>query len=572
VKTRFPFVFLLGAVVGLWGLGWGLPSPARFRAFPMAMTPEVAAEFSDAWTKLYARIKQAHVELKGEPETYVHGVEEVAPGWTFPPPNLLNSFRALLLQSTNPDEKKTFIILAQMHPRKLELKPLYAQYGGAFVYSLGAFLELGSILRAVTVVSDMGHYLQHPEDMGRMYRWGRLYMILFSLATLWVIYDMGRRLGDEETGLWAAVFFCLSPIVVLNSHLIKPHPIGAFWCLAALRFTLLALEKGQRRDYLLAGVCFGIGAGASSPFAAFSWLPLLAWLERRRQKKAGLREFWSVVASGAIAGAMFFVTNPYLMIEPKDFLWDFTVYVPHGEARGGTVAGFLALMGRAWGSLGAALSSLVLAGLGLAAFRKERAPRVVACVTLAMFAALWLLFGRFYTFGLNASGIHYYVPLFAPACLLAALTLKRVPKPWRAVLLAVVLIDTGARGGAVLINMRAASGPRAAMNRAADWIEANVPAGSSVGLARYPEPSHTPPFRYDRYRLVIFAQPELVKPGAEPRYVVVDGEGRGAFGGWLESRYELLQAFEPAALGWARVEDFPFYANPAAYVFKLRSP
>jgi hypothetical protein len=569
---RFRFVLLLGLATGFWGLGWGLPSPARFRAFPMTMTPDVARRFADSWTQLYAQIKQAHLDLKQEPETFVHGVEETAPGWDFPPPNLLNAVRSMLLQTTNPDEKKSFIILSQMHPRKLELKPLYAQYGGAFIYSLGVFLEMGALLRAVTVVSDMSHYLQHPEDMGRMYWWGRLYMILFNIGTLWVLFDMGRRLDDESTGLWAAVFFCLSPIVVLNSHLIKPHPIGAFWCLAALRFTLLAFEGGAKRDYLLAGACFGIGAGASSPFVAFSWLPLLAWIERRRTGRAGIGEFGFVIACGALAAAMFFVTNPYLLIAYKDFRWDFLIYIPQGAARGGTLDGFLSLLVRVWGMFGAALSLLALAGLGLALFRKERGPRIVACVFVAMFAGLWILFGRFYTFGLTAQGIHYYLPIFGPACLLAALALKRFPGRWRGALLAVVLIDTGLRGAVCLANMSAASGPRSAMSRAADWIDANVPAGASVGLARYPEPSHMPPFRYDRYRLVIFAQPELVKAGAEPQFLVVDEEGRGAFSEWIPGRYVLVQAFEPISLGWARVADSPFYQNPAAYVYRLKTP
>ncbi len=102
-------VLVLGLATGLCGITWGLPGPARLRAFPdrLKPSPEIARRFADSWAKLYQDIACSHQEMqKEEPVTYVKGVEDYPPGWDFPPGNQANAYRSLMLQSENPDEKK----------------------------------------------------------------------------------------------------------------------------------------------------------------------------------------------------------------------------------------------------------------------------------------------------------------------------------------------------------------------------------------------------------------------------------------------------------------------------------
>ena len=151
-KAALSCVLALGFLTGLWGIRWGLPGAARLRAFPEKLYPsaEIAQKLTEHWAKLYKDIRQSHQEMrKEEPVTYVKGREAVAPGWDFPPEPLINSYRSLLTQSANPDEKKSFIILSQMRPWKLEFKPLYAHYGGAFIYPLGLCLKMSSWIGTV---------------------------------------------------------------------------------------------------------------------------------------------------------------------------------------------------------------------------------------------------------------------------------------------------------------------------------------------------------------------------------------------------------------------------------------
>ena len=262
-------VLVFGLLTGLCGLQWGLPGRQRLAALPERLQPtsEVVDRLARGWAELYAGIERAHSELKPEePVTSVRGIEEIAPGWDWPPVKLANSYRSLLLRSENPDEQKAFVVLSRMRPWKLELEPLYIHYGGAFIYPLGAFLGAASLTRLVTLVADMRHYLTHPEDMGRLFLAGRLFILAFSVATLWVLFDLGRRLSGTMTGFWAAAFHALCPLVIINAHTLKPHPYAAFWGRAAGRYAYLAVEAGRARTYLLMGLCAGLAAGSNLSF------------------------------------------------------------------------------------------------------------------------------------------------------------------------------------------------------------------------------------------------------------------------------------------------------------------
>lgn len=566
-------VLLAGLATGLTGLRWGLPGTSRFRAFPdgMEMTAETARRFTDSWNKLYEGIDQAHKAMRDEPDVEIKGRDEVPPGWTFPPPGLINSLRSLLLQSENPDEKKSFIILSRMHPGRLDFKPVYVFYGGSFIYPLGAFLQINAWLRTVVLVPSMEHYLQHPEDMGGLYLCGRAFMLLFHLGTLGLVFDLGRKLSGWRAGVLAALFFALCPIAVVNSHLIKPHLYGAFWFLAAVRCALAALETGSRRAYALSGLCCGMAGGANFSFACVVWVPVLAAFQRWRGGADFAAEARGVLAAAAGAAGVFVLTNPYLAFAPREFQWDFTVYVPRGGS-GWSWAGLMSILGESSAaSMGPVLYACALIGAA-AALRRGGARRFLALAVAGTFAVLWLAFGKVYSFGLSGSGIRYYYPLFPLACVLAAdwLDSLRRHAPLPALLAAAALIDTGARGTVYLANMSADTGPRATRAAAADWIEAHVPSGASVGLPRYPAPPYTPRFRYNKYRLVVFQTPEALDAGRLPDYVVLDAEARQAMESSLLGRYALVESFDPIRLGWARVTDPGFYANAAVAVYRRK--
>lgn len=574
VDPALALVLAIGAATGLYGLDWGLPGPQRLRAFPegMTMTPAVAKQFSDAWAQLYQSIERSHENLgEEEPVTYVTGVDTVPHGWSFPPPSLLNSYRSLLLQSENPDEKKSFIILGRMRPWRLNFEPLYIFYGGAFIYPLGAFLAAASATGAVTLVSSMDHYLMHPGDMGGLYLAGRVFIVLFHLGTLWILFDIGRRISGRYAGFLGALIFAVTPVVAVNTHMLKPHLYAAFWLFGALRYALLTRASGSRREYLLMGACCGMAMGASFTFALFFVIPVLVWIDRRRSRAAVPREERLVAASLAAAAAIFVVTNPYFAASPLSFAWDLTIYQPEKSSWS-----FLSLvsLGKGWvDALGPLTVACAAAGF-FAALRRGGEARSLAMILAVLFALLWALFGRFYSFGLSGTGIRYYYPLLGLSCVLAGDVLARLHgrRPLLAALiLAAALLDSGVRFAVYLENMRLGAGPASTRMQAADWIDANLTAGSTLGLSHYPEPWRTPPFRYDRFTLMIFDRPQRLSPRRLPEHIVVGEESRAAIEAWGGDTYELAKSFLPVSLAWARPSDTAFFANTGVHIFRRKS-
>lgn len=554
-------VLALGLLTGFWGLRWGLPGPHRYRSFPRALAgdPATAQKLADHWRQLYERIRQAHRDMEQEePATSLKGYLEIPPGWTWPPDALVNSMRSMLLQAVHPDEKKSFIILSQMRPWELDFKPLYIQYGGAFIYPLGAFLKTASWAGAVVLVPDIRHYLAFPQDMAGLYLAGRVFLLLIHLGSLVLLFQLGCRLSGRWTGFLAAAFFALCPIVVLNTHVVKPHSYAAFFCLLALR--LLLSENLDRRKLVFCGAACGAAVGANLSLLAVLALPLLALL--RKNDFCGWKDAFLAVATAAAVCLGF---NPYLVSSYKDFAWETQVYAP-----GGISLGLGQLFPMACGvaeGMGPLLAALALAACAAAPLRPGR--RLVAFVFWSLSAALWL---RFSSFAVGFDSMRFYYFPVALGCLLAADGIARAPKRLRLALAAVVLADTGLRGALYLENMRLDSGSQAARLRAADWIESYIPAGEKIGLVRFPEPSHTPPFRYDRYHLVFFSTPQDIPAGREPRYVVVDEDGRSLIDNLIKKDYDPIARFVPLqTLLWARLAAEASFVNGGTFVYRRRS-
>lgn len=550
----------VGLLTGLTGITGGLPGPARMRALPPALesSPEFAPRLADAWRALYREIAAAHKEMRpDEPHMSAVGVVEIGPDWTFPPEPLLNSARSLLTQSVNPDEKKAFIILSLMRPWRLKFEPLYAQYGGAFIYPLGAFLAAAHLVRAARLTPDLAYYLAHPAAMSRLYLLGRLFVLLFHLATLWMLYELGRMLSGRRTGTAAALFWALAPVAVVNSHVLKPHPVAAFWFVAAAYAMARAVEEGRWTDYLLCGLGAGVAAGGNLAVGYALGMPVLARLLRREGS-------WRPALGGAAAGlAVLVAANPYLAFSPKDFAWELTVYAPTkfgfslpgaaAFARGALVEG-----------LGLALASLAAAGVVRALFADGRR----RALALLILGGGLLVFCRFPQFAGEVSSLRLHYAAAALAVVLAADFLAAFPRPAAALLMAAVLADTGLRGGVYLENLSRAAGKGDTRAAAADWIDAAVPDGATVGLLRYPEPAHTPPFRWDRVKLVVFGSTKGVPEKSLPDWFVAGRAGWDALGPEFTGNYETVRDFAPARLLWAAPRDESFWPNSEMLVLR----
>ncbi len=113
------------------------------------------------------------------------------------------------------------------------------------------------------------------DDLSTLYTLCRVVVLLFGLASLWLVYRLGKRLHDVRTGLLAALFLCIIPLHVMHSHFATTDVPLTFFILLTLWAALRMTERRMPADYLLAGIAFGLTVSIKIPGAVI-FVALLA--------------------------------------------------------------------------------------------------------------------------------------------------------------------------------------------------------------------------------------------------------------------------------------------------------
>jgi hypothetical protein len=312
-KTRIPG-WLLGA--GLlaalaWfviGIHWGLPSR---RADPYLFGPG-----REPWSG--RQIVELIGPAAGNPN---RGADvDVNPITQRDRPVILNDtdaqraeiVRRYRLYSYQPDEMITFNALRQMDPGGRRFDPKLYQYGGLWVYPVGALLKLASMAGLLSLRADVAHYLDSPHEFGRFYVVARLYSALWGVAGVWAVYQLVRKIADcLLASVIAAACFAAMPVVVNMAHEAKPHLPGAVLMLLAVLAAASYVQSGKAKWWITAGALCGAAFGmVLSSLPVFIVLPLMTLLRRQTWRN----RIVVMVAAGVIAVDVYFVTNPYVLV------------------------------------------------------------------------------------------------------------------------------------------------------------------------------------------------------------------------------------------------------------------
>ncbi len=222
---------------------------------------------------------------------------------------ILSRFR---LYSYQPDEMISFRALAKMHPGNLEFDPKLYQYGGLWIYPLGAIVKAASLVGYVTVSPDPTLYLDSPEMFGRFYVLGRAYSAAWGLVAVLAVFGIVRRVtGGLVLPFLAGVCFMCMPVVLDLAHEAKPHLAGTALMLLAVLSASKYVETGKGKWIVWTAIACGACAGmVLSGVVALAILPVMALVRRD-----GVGRFLSVCGGGVlIAAAVYFATNPYVAV------------------------------------------------------------------------------------------------------------------------------------------------------------------------------------------------------------------------------------------------------------------
>lgn len=303
------------------------------------------------------------------------------------------------------------------------------------------------------------HYFWNPEGL---LVWARLTSVAFALGTVWWTACLARRLSGSSAGLVAGLLLAVGVVHVRQSVLAGVDAALAFWCAGAVWAAVRLLDRGELRDYALAGVLLGLAGGTKYPAVGLGLAVMAAHL-------LGGRPLWDRrlwLAALAALGAVVIV-SPYLLLDFRTFLGYFLFQVDHAQKGRSGAGGFeYQLIFTLRHNLGWPALLAMAAGIGLALRQKQRAAWIVPISFLAYYLSIsWgeLAFAR------------YALPLLPLQAVLVAGGLQILPRrSWQLALAAALAI--GPLYGSARVGQILAAADTRELARA--WIEANVPAGS----------------------------------------------------------------------------------------------
>lgn len=301
-------IVILAAAFFFTGIGWGLPSRSTTDPFlfgsRVPWTGQEIMSLAGAWdisTPRGADIAMHPLGLRNQPivlnDTDAKRAEIV---------------RRYRLYSNQPDEMITFRSLSRMKPGKLDLDPAMYQYGGLWIYPVGALLKLAAMLHLIELRGDLAFYLDHPEAFGRFYLVARCYSAGWGLIGVLAVFAVGRELsGKFFVGAGSGAVYACLPVVIDLAHEAKPHLAGSVLTLLAAWAAMRFVRTGQQRWWMsaagFAGASMGIVLTGYVAFAAIGVMPLLRSMPWKRRVQTTL-------SAGLIAFAVFAITNPYLLL------------------------------------------------------------------------------------------------------------------------------------------------------------------------------------------------------------------------------------------------------------------
>jgi hypothetical protein len=148
----------------------------------------------------------------------------------------------------------------------------------------------------------------------------QLLAAVFGALTVPVVFELGRRISGWLAGAIAAGILAILPLHVQYSQRVRVDSL----CTLLSALSALALhrlvERGRRRDFVVAGAMIGLATGANYPAALLGVAYLAAAILARRRFPSS--DFVVPFLAGVIAAVVVFVlTNPSMILTPAA-AWD----------------------------------------------------------------------------------------------------------------------------------------------------------------------------------------------------------------------------------------------------------
>ncbi|HNW93715.1 MAG TPA: glycosyltransferase family 39 protein, partial [bacterium] len=392
------------------------------------------------------------------------------------------------------------------------------------------------------VTGDRSFYEQHLAEMDKIYLAARSVAAVQGALTVPLLALLGARYYAAGTGLLAALLLAVTPLHTYNSHFGYVVAPTLFWALLAwLVIARVQLTpRLRRRDLFVAGLLITLATLVQ--YVALLLVPLVAVAVAVRWRDPATplprtRRWWltalAALGAGLVLGTL--VGCPNAWFDFPGFLKHFGFYFTD-RLSGAQKAAYnlyepalqFYLLKAPYENFGVVLAAVMLVGGMLAVLRRTGSD----CALLAFFVINLLLLAK-----LRWYMAHYLIMVMPAMLLLAARLLAEIRRPLlRGLTVTVVAGMTLAP--TLAYNARLAAPDT--RTEASRWLEANLPAGASIGVNDiyfYSVPAiqqlSGSPFRVVRCQ---FSTDTLVR--AAPDYFLVSDYEFGMAGAVLRDEYQ----------------------------------
>lgn len=328
----------------------------------------------------------------------------------------------------------------------------------------------------------------------RTQRFARGVSALMATGQVFLAYLIGSMLFNGTVGVLAALFLGVSPYFVAIGHFATIDTPANFWYWLSCLFALLSWKKKSGAWFAVACGTAGMTVGMKIDRLVVI-VPLLLSYVLKRESGTGYRNLLKFVP---VALAGYVLANPALLSDPFQFLDGTTrdLFFNMGRAASRATTSFVSLLSDMKSGMGLLLFLAAVTGLGYAVwnflFHKDR---IEVGWLLSCLVPYYLLMG-------SHLSLSWYAPFFFPGlAVFAAYGCRAVeagfPPVSRVAARAIpVLIVSYSLWYSLSIVLQFQYDSR---YLAAEWIEQQVPAGSTIKLSsRGPAISDT---RYQTSRI-----------------------------------------------------------------------
>ena len=336
---------------------------------------------------------------------------------------------------------------------------LAVTFGAYFVsgYAIGMFSSLQDF--------ELSFFL----DPSPLYLLGRSLSACFGTVSVWIVYRIGRLLGDHRAGCISAAFLAICFLHVRDSHFSTPDVPATCYFLASCALALRYTQTNNARDIYLGSVFLGLAASTKYNLGLFAITILLAGLHNSAPMRQTIRRLFIAIGSMATA---FIVASPFIIL-------DFTTFWRDINALSNMVAqGGITDLGRGWlyypwftlpHSLGWPLFVVGLAGT----------LRWMLRLRLTEIALLVGLIGYYAIAGSGkAVYFRYTIPMLPILCLAAGLFVNALARTWTHAMLLTLLIAVPTAWSSYSHGLLLTQVDTRLL--AARWIEDQIPANAKI--------------------------------------------------------------------------------------------